>query len=499
MQLDDSLAPKGRFVRRYSALPEGVYARVAPTPVSSPGWLHFNVDLAREIGLVPEEWSGPQGLEVLAGNRPVSTGEPIAMAYAGHQFGQWVPQLGDGRAIQIAEVLDAAGRVHGLQLKGAGTTPFSRQGDGRAALGPVLREYLLSEAMAGLGVPTTRALAAVTTGEAVQRQTPEPGAILARVARGFVRVGTFEYFAARGQDQTVREIADLVRSETGIEEAENANPYRGWFERVIAAQADLISRWMSIGFIHGVMNTDNMSVYGETIDYGPCAFMDAFDPNRVFSSIDRQGRYAYQQQPSIGLWNLTRLGESVLSLLGDSTEEAVEWAQGALGRYADQFHRAYDEAFAKKLGFGEANEITRSLVADLLAIMAAQGADFTRTFRDLTPLCTAAREGTAGTLPHFGDAAALMPWAERWQSALYAEGKSSSEPEALMDSVNPRYIPRNHRVQQAIDDCAQRGDLSSFESLLKATTHPFLDNPEFMALANPPEAHEVVRETFCGT
>ncbi|MCH2186400.1 YdiU family protein, partial [Myxococcota bacterium] len=472
---------------------------VIPTPVSNPRWIRFNTELAEQLGLDPEEWSGSQGLEVLSGNRPLAANAPIAMAYAGHQFGQWVPQLGDGRAIQIGEVEDPAGRVYGIQLKGAGPTPFSRQGDGRAALGPVIREYLLSEAMAGLGIPTTRALAAVVTGEQVHRETAEPGAILTRVARGFVRVGTFEYFAARGQGDAVRALADMVRSETSPGEASGVAADRIWFEDIVGSQANLIAQWMSVGFIHGVMNTDNMSVYGETIDYGPCAFMDAFDPKKVFSSIDRQGRYAYQQQPGIGLWNLTRLAESLLGLLGDSQEEAIEWAEACLGRYAGQFHACYDEAFGKKIGFRLATEVTRSLVADLLAVMAEQGSDFTMTFRNLGSLAQEASAGASGDLPGFGQAVALKPWALRWHAARKAAGVSEADAVALMKSVNPLFIPRNHRVQQVIDECRQSGDLAAFETLLALTSAPFRDEPKLLAWANPPEPHELVHQTFCGT
>ena len=495
----EPFGPKGRFVSRYPAQSEDLFARVAPTPVSNPRWLQFNLDLAERMGLDAREWTGDSGLAVLSGNRPLAGNEPIAMAYAGHQFGQWVPQLGDGRAIQIGEVRAPNGQVLGIQLKGAGPTPFSRQGDGRAALGPVIREYLLSEAMAGLGIPTTRALAAVTTGDVVHRETPEPGAILTRVARGFVRVGTFEYFAARGQSEAVRSLADMVRSEMCPVEGSGVDVYRAWFEQIVAAQASLIALWMSVGFIHGVMNTDNMSVYGETIDYGPCAFMDSFDPKKVFSSIDRQGRYAYQQQPGIGLWNLTRLAESLLTLLGDSTEEAVEWAEEALGRYAESFHQAYDEAFRKKIGLRSVSEISRSLVADLLAIMADQGADFTLCFRNLVSLAQQARSGTPGMLPSFGDPEALKPWALRWTSELEVEGVAEFEAAELMDTVNPLFIPRNHRVQQVIDECLEAGDLSSFKCLLALTSAPFREDSSLLAWANPPEAHEVVRQTFCGT
>src|SRR3954470_15581360 len=325
------------FDNTYARLPDRFYPRVVPTPVRAPRLIRVNTELALNLGLDPDWLAGPEGLEVLAGRVVPEAAEPIAMAYAGHQFGHFVPQLGDGRAILLGEVIDQQGVRRDIQLKGSGRTPFSRGGDGRAALGPVLREYVVSEAMAALGVPTTRALAAVTTGEEVIRDTLLPGAVLTRVASSHVRVGTFQYFAARGDTEGVRLLADHVIARHYPDAALAKRPYRALLDAVVAAQAELIARWLLVGFIHGVMNTDNMSVAGETIDYGPCAFLDAYDPNKVFSSIDRLRRYAYGAQPRIALWNLTRLAETVLPLLAEDESAAIAEAEEALGSFGPRF------------------------------------------------------------------------------------------------------------------------------------------------------------------
>ena len=325
------------FDNSYARLPERFYARRTPTPVAAPRLIRLNRALAEELGLDPDWLSGPEGLAALAGNGVPEGADPIAAAYAGHQFGQFVPQLGDGRAILLGEVVDRAGRRRDIQLKGAGPTPFSRRGDGRAALGPVLREYLVSEAMAALGIPTTRALAAVATGEPVARETLLPGAVLTRVAASHIRVGTFQFFAARGDVEGLRALADHVVARHYPEASDAANPYRALLEAVVARQAELVARWLLVGFVHGVMNTDNMSVAGETIDYGPCAFLDAYDPRTVYSSIDRTGRYAYGEQPRIALWNLTRLAETLLPLLAADETAAVSAAEAARAGYAPVF------------------------------------------------------------------------------------------------------------------------------------------------------------------
>src|SRR5215212_6951296 len=371
------------FQNTYSALPANFFARVAPTPVAAPRLIKLNRALAVHLGLDPDVLEGPEGAEILAGKRLPEGADPIAMAYAGHQFGHFVPQLGDGRAILLGEVIDRDGVRRDIQLKGSGPTPFSRRGDGRAALGPVLREYIVSEAMFALGIPTTRSLAAVTSGERVQRETMLPGAVLTRVASSHVRVGTFQFFAARGDTEGVRLLADYVIARHYPAAAEAEQPYRALLEQVVAAQADLIARWLLVGFIHGVMNTDNMSIAGGTIDYGPCAFMDAYSPATVFSSIDHMGRYAYANQPRIAHWNLTRLAETLLPLLSEEQDQAVAQAQEALSSFAPRFEAAYHGGLRRKLGLFTEREQDPALAGDFLQAMAENQADFTLTFRRL--------------------------------------------------------------------------------------------------------------------
>src|SRR5882757_3173416 len=358
------------FQNTYSALPANFFARVAPTPVAAPRLIRLNRPLAVQLGLDPDLLSTPEGGEILAGKRLPEGADPIAMAYAGHQFGNFVPQLGDGRAILLGEVIDKDGVRRDIQLKGSGPTPFSRRGDGRAALGPVLREYIVSEAMAALGIPTTRSLAAITTGESVMRETMLPGAVLPRVAASHIRVGTFQFFAARGDTDGVRKLADHVIGRHYPDAAKAERPYHALLEGVVARQADLVARWLLVGFIHGVMNTDNSSISGETIDYGPCAFMDEYNPATVFSSIDEQGRYAYANQPQIALWNLTRFAECLLPLFSDDQEKAIEEAQLALGGFAEAFTAAYQAGLRNKLGLFTARDDDPALAQDLLDAMA---------------------------------------------------------------------------------------------------------------------------------
>src|ERR1700709_456413 len=372
------------FQNTYSALPANFFARVAPTPVAAPRLIKLNRPLALQLGLDPDLLESPEGAEILAGKRLPDGADPIAMAYAGHQFGHFVPQLGDGRAILLGEVIDSDGVRRDIQLKGSGPTPFSRRGDGRAALGPVLREYVVSEAMFALGIPTTRSLAAVITGERVQRETMLPGAVLTRVAASHIRVGTFQFFAARGDTAGVRRLADHVIARHYPEVANVERPYHGLLAAGIARQADLVARWLLIGFIHGVMNTDNTSISGETIDYGPCAFMDAYDPATVFSSIDEQGRYAYANQPRIALWNLTRLAECLLPLFSEDQEKAIAEAQSALGGFGEKFDAAYHAGLRRKLGLFTAQDDDPELANDLLKAVAENAADFTLTFRRLS-------------------------------------------------------------------------------------------------------------------
>jgi uncharacterized protein YdiU (UPF0061 family) len=486
------------FQNTYAALPANFFARVAPTPVTSPRLIKLNRALALHLGLDPDRLDSPEGAEILAGKRLPEGADPIAMAYAGHQFGHFVPQLGDGRAILLGEVIDADGVRRDIQLKGSGPTPFSRRGDGRAALGPVLREYIVSEAMAALGIPTTRSLAAVMTGENVLRETPLPGAVLTRVASSHIRVGTFQYFAARGDTEGVRRLADHVIGRHYPEIADAERPYHALLEGVIARQAQLVARWLLVGFIHGVMNTDNTSVSGETIDYGPCAFMDQYDPATVFSSIDEQGRYAYANQPRIALWNLTRLAECLLPLLAAEQDKAIAEAQSALGEFAERFDSAYQSGLREKLGLFTAREGDPALAQDLLSAMAKNQADFTLTFRRLSD---AAFEpaGDQAIRQLFAEPAAYDEWSSRWRQRLDEEPQDPAHRRTAMRAVNPAFIPRNHRVEAVIEAAVSRDDFAPFEELVAVLSKPYQDQPAFARYADPPEPHQRVLQTFCGT
>jgi uncharacterized protein YdiU (UPF0061 family) len=486
------------FQNTYAALPANFFARVAPTPVASPRLVKLNRPLAVRLGLDPELLASPEGAEILAGKRLPDGADPIAMAYAGHQFGHFVPQLGDGRAILLGEVIDADGIRRDIQLKGSGPTPFSRRGDGRAALGPVLREYIVSEAMWALGIPTTRSLAAVVTGENVMRETMLPGAVLTRVASSHIRVGTFQFFAARGDTDGVRRLADHVIARHYPDAAKAERPYHALLEGVIARQAQLVARWLLVGFIHGVMNTDNSSISGETIDYGPCAFMDHYDPAAVFSSIDEQGRYAYANQPRIALWNLTRLAECLLPLFSDDQEKAVAEAQTLLGEFPEKFTAAYQSGLRQKIGLFASRDGDEALVQDLLDGMAQNQADFTLTFRRLAD---AARdpEGDSEVRQLFSEPAAFDQWAVRWRQRLGSEPQSTTERSAAMRTVNPAFIPRNHRIEAIIDAAVNRNDYAPFEELLTVLAKPFEDQPEFARYAEPPQPEQRVLQTFCGT
>ncbi len=395
-------------------------------------------------------------------------------------------------------MIDADGVRRDIQLKGSGPTPFSRRGDGRAALGPVLREYIVSEAMAALGIPTTRSLAAVVTGERVMREMPLPGAVLTRVASSHIRVGTFQYFAARGDTEGVRRLADHVIERHYPKAAKAERPYHALLQGVIGRQADLVARWLLVGFIHGVMNTDNTSISGETIDYGPCAFMDQYDPAAVFSSIDQQGRYAYANQPRIALWNLTRLAECLLPLLADDEEAAIAEAQSMLGAFAEKFDTAYQAGLRRKLGLFTERDGDAALAQDLLDAMAKYQADFTLTFRRLGDAALdPADDSEVRTL--FAEPAAYDGWATRWRQRIGQEPQDASSRHAAMQSVNPAFIPRNHRVEAVIQAAVNRDDFTLFEELLTVLSRPYQDQPAFAGYTEPPEPHQRVFETFCGT
>ena len=483
------------FDNSYARLGPSFYRPIEPTPVTAPRVLKLNRTLCDELGLDAKALDTPEGAELLSGNRLPTGAAPLATAYAGHQFGNFVPQLGDGRAILLGEIVDRQGRRRDIQLKGSGPTPFSRSGDGRAALGPVLREYLISEAMAALGVPTTRALAATETGEKVYRDILLPGAVFTRIAASHVRVGTFQFFAARGDEASLRQLADYVIERNYPDAAHTANPYAALLEAVAMRQADLIARWMHVGFIHGVMNTDNMSIAGETIDYGPCAFMDSYDPSTVFSSIDRQGRYAYGNQPSIASWNLARLAECLLPLLDPDQGKAVKIAENILSSFAAAFQNAYLSGFGRKIGLQTMRPEDADLINDLLALMTKGKADFTLTFRRLAKATEDDGE-PLGAL--FNDTPNLDVWIRRWRERLAAEPMEQPERHAMMDAVNPAIIPRNHLVEKALAD-AHEGDLTEFERLNDALSSPYENRAEFADYAAPPPAWEAPYRTFCGT
>ncbi|MGB7321913.1 MAG: YdiU family protein [Albidovulum sp.] len=468
------------FDNSYARLPERFFARQAPVAVPLPGLIGINTRLAVELGLTPEELTSPEGIAILAGNIVPDGTDPIAQAYAGHQFGGWSPQLGDGRAVLLGEIVAPGGGRFDLQLKGAGQTPFSRRGDGRAWVGPVIREYIVSEAMAAFGVPTTRALGAVTTGDTIWRELPRPGAVLARVAASHIRVGTFQYFAAR-QDTEALEL--LTRHVIDRHYPAATSPL-DLLDAVTGAQARLIARWMSVGFIHGVMNTDNMAISGETIDYGPCAFMDAYDPAKVFSSIDQLGRYAYNNQPRIAVWNLAQFASCLLPLMGDEAP-AIEAATASINRFPDIYEAEYLRLFRAKIGLATEQPGDGALIEALLGHMAKDSADFTRTFRGLA-------SGTARA--EFGNPEGFDGWSQKWQDRLTGE----PSPEALMRNTNPAFIPRNHRVEEAIQ-AAVAGDYAPFHKLNDILATPFDDQPDHKDYARAPDADQEVRQTFCGT
>ncbi|CAM3209705.1 Uncharacterized conserved protein YdiU, UPF0061 family [Paracoccus aminovorans] len=469
-----------RFDNSYARLPEGFFTRTRPTPVRDPQLVALNRPLAGLLGLDPDWLAGPEGVAMLAGNALPEGAEPIAQAYAGHQFGGFVPQLGDGRAVLLGEIVAPDGARFDIQLKGAGPTPFSRRGDGRAWLGPVLREYLVSEFMAAFGIPTTRALAAVATGETVIRETLLPGAVLTRVAASHIRVGTFEFYAARGDRDRLQLLADhvIARHYPGASGA--ADLLQGVVER----QAATIAGWMGLGFIHGVMNTDNMSVSGETIDYGPCAFMDGYRPDKVFSSIDAHGRYAWQEQPNIAVWNLAQLASCLVPLMGND-DAAIERATQIVHSFPGLYQAEWLKRFAAKLGIAEPRPEDRALIERLLTLMAAEEADFTRVFAGLAD--GRARDEFAA--PETFDA-----WAGEWQARIAGLPDSAQ----VMARANPRRIPRNHRIE-AVIAAGREGDYAPFHALDAALRAPFEDQPEWEPFALAPEPQEIVRRTFCGT
>jgi uncharacterized protein YdiU (UPF0061 family) len=472
------------FNNTYARLPERFFAKQEAAHVPEPKLIRLNRGLAAELSLDTDWLQSADGIAMLAGNAIPEGAEPIAQAYAGHQFGGFVPQLGDGRALLLGEVIATNGRRYDVQLKGSGRTAFSRGGDGKSALGPVLREYIVSEAMAALKVPTTRALAAVATGERVLRQEGQlAGGVFTRVAASHIRVGTFQFFLARNDVDALRMLADHVIARHYPDAAQAPNPYEALLESVATAQADLIAQWMSLGFIHGVMNTDNTAISGETIDYGPCAFMDAFHPRCVFSSIDSRGRYAWGNQPDIGLWNVTRFAETLLPLLAEDPGDATRMAEAVLSGYPERFGSQYIARFRAK--FGLAAEAPAALIQEGLDLLSADEVDFTLFFRHLTRV--AGGEDSTKLAAMFSGSAPFAQWFAKWRREADPAMRLAD-----MRPANPILIPRNHRVEQAIQS-AYRGDFAPFHRLVDALGVPYAD------LEMPPRPEEIVHETFCGT
>ncbi|NRD79740.1 YdiU family protein [Bacillus sp. BRMEA1] len=480
------------FDNSYARLPEIFFSSVDPSPVSSPKLVVLNESLADSLGLkvLASEKERKETAAVFAGNQLPEGSAPLAQAYAGHQFGHFT-KLGDGRAILLGEQMTQAGERLDIQLKGAGRTPFSRGGDGRAALGPMLREFIISEAMHALGIPTTRSLAVVTTGDPVYRETVLPGAILTRVAASHIRVGSFQYAAKWGNMEELRSFADYTISRHFPDIDANENRYLSLLKEVIKRQAALIAKWQLVGFIHGVMNTDNMTISGETIDYGPCAFMDTYDPATVFSSIDMQGRYAYGNQPYIGGWNLARFAETLLPLLHVDEEQALQLAQDAIAEYSVLFRQNWLTGMRSKLGIFNEEPQDEALIDELLEIMQKHRADFTNTFRSL------ALDKLEDLV--FFETPVFAKWYQQWQDRLGRQAEPKDSVQQLMQKNNPGVIPRNHRVEEALAAAVEQGDYSVMERLLVVLSQPFVYSPEQDAYCTLPEPSNAPFRTYCGT
>lgn len=474
----------------YAQLPEVFFTKIKPTPVQSPKLVLLNERLAESLGLNAESLKSEDAIAVLAGNLIPEDAQPLAQAYAGHQFGHFTI-LGDGRAILLGEQINPQGKRLDIQLKGSGKTPYSRRGDGRAALGPMLREYIISEAMHALGIETTRSLAVVTTGESIIREMVQPGAILTRIAQSHLRVGTFQYAAALGKIEDLRALADYTIKRHFSELSHTENRYLALLQEVIRRQASLIAKWQLVGFVHGVMNTDNMTISGETIDYGPCAFMDEYDPATVFSSIDLHGRYAYGNQPQIAQWNLARFAEALLPLLNDNEEEAVKMAQEELAKFMELYEDNYLTGMRRKLGLMDKEQEDEALIQELLNMMKAYHADYTNTFRALT------FDKLEYTV--LFDTPEFTKWHGQWQSRLKRQQKSALELQQLMRNSNPAVIPRNHRVEEALESAVTERDFSVMKRLLDVLQTPFAHSTEQEEYAKLPEQKGCRYRTFCGT
>ncbi|HEY9059750.1 MAG TPA: YdiU family protein [Pseudobacteroides sp.] len=474
----------------YAQLPKSFFTKLGPTPVPSAKMIIINEQLAESLGLNAKALQSEEGVAVLAGNRIPEGALPLAQAYAGHQFGHFT-MLGDGRALLIGEQITPLGERVDIQLKGSGRTPYSRGGDGRAALGPMLREYVISEAMHALGIPTTRSLAVVTTGETVIRETKLPGAILTRVASSHLRVGTFEYAARWGALEELQALADYAINRHFPSIEESGNPYLSLLQEVIKRQASLIAKWQLVGFIHGVMNTDNVTISGETIDYGPCAFMDAYDPATVFSSIDIHGRYAYGNQPYIAGWNLARLAEALLPLLHDNEEQAVKLAQDEISSFSELYRKNWLKGMRAKLGIFNEEPQDESLIERLLDMMHKNHLDYTNTFRSLT--FDKPEETSLSGTQEFDE------WYESWRARLESQKESREASKQLMQSNNPALIPRNHRVEEALEAAVEREDYKVMEQLLNVLANPYAHSEEQAEYSTLPAPSSCPYRTFCGT
>jgi len=478
------------FDNSYINLPDTLYTKAKLNPVSSPKLVILNKDLASDLGLNIDGLLSPKGVNILAGNRVPIGGDPISQAYAGHQFGHFT-MLGDGRAILLGEHITPAGKRYDIQLKGSGRTIYSRGGDGRAALGPMLREYIISEAMHGLGIPSSRSLAVVETGEKVYRESPLAGAILTRVAESHIRVGTFQYISTFGSFEELKELADYTIERHFLHIKDEKTKYILFLREVVKRQAKLISKWQLVGFIHGVMNTDNVAISGQTIDYGPCAFMDVYNPKTVFSSIDRQGRYRYENQPIITVWNLFRFAESILPLLDEDQEEAMDIAEKCVEDFSQIYNELWKVGMRRKLGLFKEEYEDETIIVELLSLMKKHKADFTNTFRSLTL-------GEFCGMKLF-DTEDFSGWRQKWEKRLKKEGKSKEEVFRLMKDNNPSIIPRNYLVEEALEAAVKDGDYSKLNRLVDTLSDPYGYSKEQEAFAKLPPEPKTPYRTFCGT
>ena len=484
------------FDNSYNGLPQEFFERINPVPVQDPQLIIFNDNLAKTLG-IDESKTRKQLAELFSGNVIPKGSSPIALAYAGHQFGQFVSQLGDGRAVLLGEISTPEQKHYDIQLKGSGQTKFSRQGDGRAPLGPVIREYIVSEAMHALGIPSTRSLAAVTTGEKVYRETALPGGILTRIAESHIRVGTFEYFAAQNKIENLKTLAEYTIKRHFPLLKDSRNSYLSLLELVCDRQIELIAKWMGIGFIHGVMNTDNTSIVGETIDYGPCAFMDSYNPSTVFSSIDAHGRYAFGNQPSIAHWNMACFANCLAPLIDQDSDKAGEQAQEVINQFPNKMKVALMTVMCKKIGLKSTNSNSQETLQKLLSIMLDNESDYTLTFRYLSEII----KGKGNTLfkKQFLEHKQISNWLKEWTDLIKDQSLSKKEIALSMESSNPVFIPRNHLVERAIEAAVENNDFSEMKTLLAILNRPYDEQSSYSDFMKPPKPHEVVHQTFCGT